>query len=391
MPPVTRATRPLPSAVLVVGFVSLLNDFASEMVIPLVPILLATTLSAGALALGIIEGVADAVSNLLKLWAGRRSDSPGQQRKGYVVVGYLLSNAVRPLIALATSWWIVLGIRVVDRVGKGVRTAPRDALLADLARDDDAGRVYGVTRALDHTGAVLGALVAAAVLYWGTQRIDLVIAFSAIPGLLAVALFAIGIKEALASTTRTSPPPPLAWSVVSEPARRYLLTMVIFTLGRIPESFLLLRGHELGMGVVELLLLWAALHVVKAAISQQAGTQTDRIGRRPLIFTGWIVYAIAALALAFVQEPMMLWAWTLLLGFYFGMTEGAERVLVRDLSAPAERGTAFGWFHMLVGMAAIPAGLLLGGLWAFFGAQSAFLVSCGVALLASAGFWRWVR
>ncbi|HEU5338370.1 MAG TPA: MFS transporter [Sulfuricaulis sp.] len=383
--------RRLPRTVIVIGFVSLLNDFASEMVVPLIPLLLATVLAAGPVALGLIEGVADTVSNLLKLWAGRHSDLYGRRRKPYVVFGYLLSNLVRPLIGLSGSWLTVLSIRVTDRIGKGVRTAPRDALISDAIDDGIAGRAYGFTRALDHAGAVLGALVAAAVVYWGTDRLDIVIALSAIPGVLAVLLFSFGIKEVPRPVALPAERTPLRWSRLSSISRRYLTLLAFFTLGKIPETFLLLRGHELGMTVVELLLLWAAMHVVKAVIAEQAGSQTDRIGRRPLILTGWMVYAVTLFALAFVVEPMMLWAWSLALGFYFGLTEGAERALVRDLATPAERGTAFGWFHMLVGLAAIPAGILIGGLWALYGVQTAFLVSALLATLATAGFWRFVR
>jgi MFS family permease len=376
---------------LVIGVVSLLNDFASEMVVPLIPLLLATVLAAGPVALGLIEGVADTVSNLLKLWAGRHTDITGRQRKPYVVFGYTLSNLARPFIALSGSWLTVLAIRVTDRIGKGLRTAPRDALLADAIRDGEAGRAYGFTRALDHTGAVLGALAAAAVVYFGTARLEVVIALSAIPGLAAVSLIALGVREPPRAIPANNVIPPLRWTALDPPVRRYLLVMTFFTLGKIPETFLLLRGHELGMSVVELLLLWAAMHVVKAAISEQAGRHTDRVGRRPLILAGWMVYAITLFALAFVQSGAMLWMWSLALGFYFGLTEGAERALVRDLAPPAERGTAFGWFHMLVGLASIPAGLLLGGLWSLFGVQPAFLTSCVLAALAVVLFSRYVR
>ena len=387
------ATPPkrLPRTVVVIGFVSLLNDFASEMVVPLIPLLLVTVLAAGPVALGLIEGVADTVSNLLKLWAGRRSDAQHRRRKPYVVAGYLLSNLVRPLIGISGSWLTVLAVRVTDRIGKGVRTAPRDALISDAIQDGQAGHAYGFTRALDHAGAVLGALAAAAVVTWGTSRLDIVIALSAIPGLLAVLLVVFGVREVPRAAPVNAELAPLRWSALSETTRRYLLVLVFFTLGKIPETFLLLRGYEIGMPVVELLLMWAAMHVVKAAISQQAGRHTDRIGRRPLILAGWMVYAIALFALAFVKQPHMLWVWSLALGFYFGLTEGAERALVRDLAPPAERGTAFGWFHMLVGLAAIPAGLLLGGLWAFYGVKLAFLVSATLAAVACAGFWRYVR
>lgn len=390
MPPDSRQA-PLPRTVVVIGLVSLLNDFASEMVVPLIPLLLVTVLAAGPVALGLIEGVADTVSNLLKLWAGRHSDLYGRRRKPYVVAGYLLSNLARPLIGLSTSWLAVLAIRVTDRVGKGVRTAPRDALVGDAIKEGTAGRAYGFTRALDHAGAVLGALAAAAVVYWATPRLDIVIMLSAIPGLLAVALIALGVREPARHERQPVEIAPLKWSALDRPARRYLLVIAFFTLGKIPETFVLLRGYELGMSVVELLLLWAAMHVVKAAISEQAGRRTDRVGRRPLILAGWMVYAVTLFALAFVHTHAQLWMWSLALGFYFGLTEGAERALVCDLAAPAERGTAFGWFHMLVGLAAIPAGLLLGGLWSLVSVKAAFLTSALLAALACAGFWRFVR
>jgi MFS family permease len=390
MPPPARTT-PLPRTVIVVGLVSLLNDFASEMVVPLIPLLLATVLAAGPVALGLIEGVADTVSNLLKLWSGRHSDLYNRHRKPYVVFGYLLSNLARPLIGVSGSWLAVLAIRVTDRIGKGVRTAPRDALIADAIHDGQAGRAYGFARALDHSGAVLGALAAAGVVYWGTQRLDLVIALSAIPGLLAVSLIAFGVKEPARLGAPLMEIPPLRWAGLSPTARRYLMVVACFTLGKIPETFVLLRGYELRMGVVELLLLWAAVHVVKASVSEFAGRQTDRFGRRTMILSGWLVYSFALAGLAFAAQGPELWAWSLMLGLYFGLTEGAERAFVRDLAAPAERGTAFGWFHMLVGLAAIPAGLMLGGLWSIVSVKAAFLTSAGLAFVASFAFWRFVR
>ena len=380
----------MPRTIVVISLVSLFNDFASEMVTPLIPLLLATVLAAGPVALGIIEGAADAVSNLLKLWAGRHSDLYGRRRKPYVVAGYLLSNIVRPLIGVSGGWLTVLTIRVTDRVGKGLRTAPRDALIADAVHDGQAGRAYGFHRGMDHAGAVLGALAAAAIVYWGTAQLDVVIAISAIPGLLAVGLIAFGVKEPARADGVANERAPLSWSRLSPMSRRYLAVLGFFTLGKIPETFVLLRGHELGMSVVELLLLWAAMHVVKVSLSEYAGRQTDIHGRRPLILIGWLVYAAALLGLAFAASDKGLWGFSLVLGFYFGLTEGAERALVRDLAAPAERGTAFGWFHMLVGLAAIPAGLLLGGLWSLYGVKTAFLVSASLATLATVGFWRYV-
>jgi MFS family permease len=386
-----KTARRLPHAVVVIGFVSLLNDFASEMVTPLIPLLLATVLAAGPLALGFIESLADTTTNLLKLWAGRRADIAGQRRKPYVLLGYVLSNGVRPLLGFSTHWLMVLGIRVTDRIGKGLRTAPRDAMLADVIPEGMAARAYGLTRALDHLGAVLGALVAAAIVHWGTTRLDLVIALSAIPGLLAVLLIVFGIREPARHALVIEPLPPLRWRALDTKTRTYLIAIGLFALGRIPETFLLLRGHELGMGVVELLLLWAAVHVVKVLTAEGAGRLADRNGRRPVLLAGYLVYVLALTGLALSVSVMHLWLLGLILGLHFGLTEGAERALVRDLAPTAERGTAFGWFHMIVGLAAIPAGLLLGGLWALTSAKLAFLTSAGIALGATALFWWRVR
>lgn len=386
-----KPTPALPRTVVVLGFVSLLNDFAAEMVAPLIPLLLVTVLGAGPVALGAIEGAADAVSNLIKLWAGRHSDLYGRKRKPYVFFGYLLSNIARPLIAIAGSWLTVLTIRVADRIGKGVRTAPRDALVADVVTDDNAGRAFGLMRGLDHAGAVIGALVAAAIIYFSSATLEIVIALSAIPGIATLFLIVIGIKESPRAQVVTAERAPLRWRLLQPKTRAYLATLGFFTLGKIPESFVLLRGFEMKMSVVELLLLWAAMHIVKVLISERAGTHTDRFGRRPLILAGWTVYAVTLFALAFAHTPSLLWALSLALGFYYGLTEGAERALVRDLAAPEQRGTAFGWFHMIAGLAAIPAGILLGGLWSGYGAQVAFTTSGALTAIAVFGFWRFVR
>lgn len=382
-----RPERALPRNVIIIGLVSLLNDFASEMVVPLIPLLLATTLATGPAVLGLIEGLADAVSNLIKLWAGRSSDRRGGGRKPYVVGGYFLSNLVRPAIGLSGHWLMVLGIRVTDRVGKGLRTAPRDALIADSVHDGNAGRAYGYSRALDHIGAVLGALTAAAVLSWGTDRLDIVIAWSALPGMLAVALFAFGVSE-VRSAGAPKPLAPLRWSGLGPGARPYLACVTLFACGRIPETFLLLRGHELGLGVVALLLLWAAMHGAKSLIAEAGGRLADRLGRRPVILGGWALYVVAMLGLALTDNSSSLWALSFVLAGYYGLSEGAERALVRDLAGRQERGTVFGWYHMLTGLAAVPAGVGLGTIWMLYGAAPAFLASAAMAVAAGLQLWR---
>mgnify|MGYP001566021486 FL=1 len=401
VPPARPAARHLPRTVVIIGLVSLLNDFASEMVTPLIPILLATVLGAGPLVLGFIEGLADTTTNLLKLWAGRRSDMARHRRKPFILFGYALSNLVRPLIGFSGSWLMVLGIRVTDRVGKGLRAAPRDAMLADVIPEGMAARAYGLTRALDHAGAVLGALAAAAVVYWGTERLDLIIAFSAIPGLFAILLIVFGIREparhpdgvvaAVDFAVSLETLAPLRWQGLSAKTRAYLVALGLFALGRVPETFLLLRGHELGMDVVQLLLLWAAMHTVKVLTAEGAGRLADRNGRRPVLLAGYAVYVLALTGLAFTVSVSHLWLLSLVLGLHFGLTEGAERALIRDLAPNAERGTAFGWFYMIVGLAAIPAGLLLGGLWTLWDARAAFLVSAAITTTATLFFWWRVR
>ncbi len=378
----------LPRNVIILGVVSLLNDFASEMVVPLIPLLLVTVLSAGPAVLGLIEGTAELLANLLKLWSGRVSDRIGRRRKPFVIAGYLLSNLARPLVGLVGHWVAVLIIRLTDRTGKGLRTAPRDALIADSVDDASAGRAFGLTRALDHAGAVLGALAAAAVLHWGTERLAVVIALSAVPGLLAVALIAVAVHEPERPARPQKPTPPLRWGLLGPNLRRYLLLIALFALGRIPDTFLLLRGHELGLSPVSLLLLWAGLHTIKSLVAEIAGRWAIRARRRGLILAGWLLYALALAGLGGTESIVELWYFALILGGYYGITETSERALIRDLAPADEVGTAFGWYHMLSGVAAVLGGVSLGGLWSLYGSAPAFFLSAAVATLCTLLLWR---
>ena len=374
--------QPLPRAVWVFGLVSFFNDFASDMVVPLIPILLAGVLSAGPLALGLIEGTAEAVASFLKLWAGRKTDKIGGRRKAFAVAGYALSNAARPLLALAGHWATVLVLRSVDRVGKGLRSAPRDAMVADAVGMDMRGAAFGVQRAFDNAGAVLGALAAAAVLFWLTDNVALVVALSAVPGFIAVLVFAFGVREPT-TIPRETPLPALRWDVLGGPMQRILATLCVFTFARVSDTFIVLYGYQLGLGTIELLLMWAALNLMKACSSFIGGIWSDRIARRHLLVLSWATWAFGFLLLCKSATGPELWLATLYVGVCAGLGEGVERALIRDHSRAGEAGTAYGWYYCLTGFAAIPAGLAFGAIWHWQSAAMAFSFAGAVAALCA--------
>jgi MFS family permease len=394
----------LPRVVVVLGLVSFFNDLASEMVTPLIPILLAAVLGAGPLALGAIEGLAEAIAAWFKLWSGRRSDLWGGRRKPFVFGGYFLSNIVRPLMGLATSWGMVAGLRSLDRVGKGLRTAPRDALVGDATPAGMRGRAYGFHRALDNGGAMAGALLAAACLTWTPLTLAQMILFSAVPGLVGVALVAFFVRDVPAAAPAQVPTlpavlSPLSWRQVSPHLRPYLLILGLFTLARASETFVVLRGHELQMTIPLLLLLWAAMSLAKALAAWFGGRWSDRFGHRRLVLVHWVLHGASFLLLACVQSPSMLWVAALVYGVFAGLGEGAERALVGELSelrrdnaneaaGASQRGTSFGWYNMVLGLAAIPAGLLFGTVWQQFDAVAAFSFAGLLAWLAAALFYQ---
>jgi len=383
----------LPRTVVALGLVSLFNDLASEIVVPLIPILLTTVLGAGPVALGIIEGVADAVAAFLKLWSGRRSDALGGRRKGFTAAGYLLSNVARPLLGLAGSWTTVLLLRSVDRVGKGLRTAPRDALIADAAPPQIRGYAYGFNRALDNLGAVGGSLIAAAVLAWSHIGLTEMILWSAIPGLVAIIVLAIGVKDSPVATASTAASAPLAFSALTGGMRRYLVVVGVFTLARASETFILLLGHQRGAPVVELLLLWAALNLAKATTSTLGGRVADQISRGAVVAISWSAFSCAFVLLAVFTDQQAFWLITVVYGLFSGFGEGAERAVISDFAAERERGTAFGWYNLVLGLAAIPGGLLFGGIWHYYGAAAAFLTAGALAFVSMVllGGWAWPR
>jgi MFS family permease len=377
----------LPRTVIALGVTSLFTDVASEMVVPLLPAFIAT-LGAGPTFLGLIEGVADAVAAALKYASGKWTDAArltGTRRR-YVLGGYALASLVRPLLAFATAAWHVLAIRVVDRVGKGVRSAPRDALIADSVVEAESGRAFGFHQAMDHAGAVLGPLLATSLLAFGVP-LRLVFAVAFVPGALAIGsiFFAQEPKPsevAVASVDQT----PLAPSL-----RRLILILAFFALWNSSDVFLLVRLQELGAPPTWLPLAWLTLHLAKMVWSAVGGGWADRFPKHRLLLAGWGVYAVSYLALAAVRSGWQAWLVLTMYGAFAGLAEPTEKAMVKALSGASQRGRAFGLYHGLLGAAAVPAGLITGGLWQTFGAPVALVVGAAGALVSALALGWWVR
>jgi MFS family permease len=378
-----RTLGGLPQAVIALGLVSLLTDLSSEMIYPLIPEFLAGVLGAGAVALGVIEGAAEATASLLKIASGLVADR-FRRRKPLVIAGYTISGGVRPLIGLAASWPVVLALRVLDRVGKGVRTSPRDALIADVTPNDRLGRAYGVHRAMDNAGAVMGPLVAALLLGAGFS-VRHVFLWAAVPGVLVVLLLVFGVREKArerSAPVHASAPKAPSTARLDASYRKLLFVIVLFTLGNSSDTFLLLRLSKAGLTNSQITLAWAAHSAMRTVAVLIGGPLADRIDRRALLAVGWALYAAVYATMAVVHSASGLVVLLVVYGAYYGATEPTERAIVADL-APAElRGAAFGWYHGAVGIAALPASALFGLLWLEVGAPAAF--ATGAALAVSA-------
>lgn len=384
------ASAPLPGNVKALGVVSLLGDVASEMIYPLMPVFVTVTLGASATVLGAIEGLADSTSSLLKLASGWWADRV-PKKKPIVVFGYALSALARPLVGLASASWQVLAVRMTDRTGKGIRTSPRDALLADSAAPDQRGRAYGLHRALDNVGAVLGPLVAW-VLYEAMHRpIREVFLWSVVPGFLSIVVLWIFVKEErpasqvlrpalTASTPKLGPAGELG-----APFWKYIAVMFVFTLGASSDAFLLIRAQQLGVPAAMIPIIYAMFNLVKATTSTPGGTLSDRLGRRPLIVCGWALYAAVYLGFALAWSEWHAWLLFAIYGIMFGLTEGTQKALVADLVPSSRRGLAFGWFNFAIGIAALPASLLFGVVSDRVSPSAAFMMGASFAAIATLG------
>lgn len=403
----------LPRAVWLLGWVSFATDAATEAIYPLLPFFLTRVLGAGAVSLGIVEGAAEAVNSVLKIMSGRLADR-SRSKRPLVLLGYSVSSLARPFIAVTTTWVQVFTVRVLDRVGKGIRGAPRDAMLAMWATPGTRGKVYGFHRAMDHAGAVAGPALATLFLYFYPGEYRTLFALTIIPGAIAVSLIflvsensekvppsplsgfagtrkpdATVVFVASGSSRNNSPDPPVASggsrtsSQLPREFTRFMLVLTLFTLGNSTDAFLLLKLTDAAGGVLFVPLMWAALHVVKAVISFVGGSWSDRIGRRAVIAIGWLVYAAVYAGFAISQTLPMLLGWFLVYGFYFGFAEGTEKALIADLAPPDRRGLAFGIYNAVQGLGALAASVIFGLIWNAYGAGVAFGVGAALALVST--------
>jgi MFS family permease len=394
MTPAPTEKSRIPRPVWFLGWTSLFTDAATEMIYPLLPVYLSRVLGASAVSLGIIEGVAEGVNSLLKVISGYWSDRV-RHRRPIVIAGYALSSIARPFIALTTTWPQVLVIRALDRVGKGVRGAPRDVLLARFATPTTRGRIYGFHRAMDHTGAIVGPLLATLILFFAPEQYRLLFALTLIPGAIAVALlFLVDEDDAPADPVATPKPQnrdPKSQDSNSKPQAAKLPTRVVallgvllvFGLGNSADAFLLLRLADALGGATYVPVLWSAIHVVKASLSTWGGGLSDRFGRKRMIIAGWTVYALVYFGFAWSTSAVAFIAWFLFYGVYFALAEGAEKALVADLTPADRRGAAFGWYNATTGIGALIASVLFGELYEHVGASVAFMTGAALAGVAA--------
>jgi MFS family permease len=394
------SVRDLPRNVWAVGLTSFFMDISSEMVINILPLFLANVLGVQTSIIGLIEGIAEATASILKLFSGWLSDKIGG-RKWLAVIGYGLSAVSKPFFYIASSWELIAGVRWADRVGKGIRTAPRDALVADSVTKEVRGLAFGFHRAMDTAGAMLGIIIAAVVV-WLAQKntLDLskstfqtVVLISLLPAFLAVLSLAIGAKDVPVKGQRAAPK--FSLRSMGQPFIVFLVIVSIFTLGNSSDAFLVLRAQNLGITVTGILIMLVMFNMIYSLIATPAGSLSDRIGRRRLIIGGWLVYAAIYLGFAFAQSAWQVWALYVVYGLYYGMAYGTANALVADLVPDNLRGTAYGTYNAVIGILAFPASLIAGllwqgvGAWKGFGPSAPFLFGGTLALIAALlmAFW----
>jgi MFS family permease len=386
--------RQLPRNVWAVGFTSFFMDVSSEMVLNILPLFLANVLGVQTSIIGLIEGVAEATASILKLFSGWLSDKMGG-RKWLAVAGYGISALSKPFFYFANSWELIAGVRWADRIGKGIRTAPRDALVADSVTKETRGLAFGFHRAMDTAGAMMGLLVAAIVVWLAqANNLDLskstyqtVVLISLAPALLAVLSLVIGAKDVVVTSQRAAPK--FSLRSMGKPFAIFLVIVSIFTLGNSSDAFLILRAQNLGISVTGILIMLVVFNLVYALVSTPAGALSDRVDRRRMIIGGWLVYAAIYLGFALAGEGWQVWLLYVVYGLYYGMAFGTANAMVADLVPANLRGTAYGTYNATIGLLAFPASLIAGllwqgaGSWSGFGPSAPFLFGGTLALIAA--------
>ncbi len=368
--------------VIFLGIASLFNDVSSEIIYPLLPIFLTGYLGASYAFVGLVEGVAETTSSLLKLYSGYLSDRIGK-KKGLTVIGYVISNFSRPLIGLITSPVMVLFLRFTDRVGKGIRTSPRDAIVASVSDEDSRGKAFGFHRAMDNLGAFIGAFIGFILLKIVGLDIKTIFIMVFIPGILSVLAVIFGVKNVDKEIAGNNKKVSLSLSPFRKDFKRYLLVVGLFTLGNSSDAFLLLKAKECGVSDGYIPLLWMTLSLVRTIISVPAGILSDKISRKMVIRIGWIIYAIVYIAFAYSSEAWHIWILFCIYGLYYSLTEGVEKALVADLVSEELRGTAYGMYNFIVGIMALPSSIICGLLWQRFGSPYALGFGATLAVIAS--------
>lgn len=382
-PPLTEERSPVPGItrnVWWLGVTSFFTDISSEMLYPLVPVFITATLGAPAFAVGLIEGVAESTASFLRLGSGWLSDRLGK-RRAIVIAGYALSGAAKPLLAAAGAWTTVLAARFVDRLGKGIRTSARDALLADSAPEAGRGRAFGFHRSADTLGAVLGPVLVIPLLGAVHGRLRAIFLLSVIPA--ACGVLALLLVRDRPGPPRAAPRPLPSWRALSAPLRRYILAVLIFAVGNSSDAFIILRGRQLGLSLAGVILAYATYNLVYSLVSLPAGVLSDRIGRRRMVIGGLGFFALVYLGFALAGAAWEIWALLPVYGLYMGLTDGATRAYAADLAPREARGTALGWMHMVSGAGALVAGIVAGALWTWAGPTAPFLYGAALALLAA--------
>lgn len=395
--------RRLPRNVWIVTLSSFLTDISTEMIVNLIPFFLSNVLGVRTAIIGLIDGIAETTASLVKIISGAWSDRLGE-RKWLTVSGYALSTIAKPFLYFANAWGWVLGVRFADRMGKGIRTAPRDALVADSITSDQRGLAFGLHRTGDTAGAFVGLLIAAFII-WHTQsgRVDLspatfrtIVLVSIVPAVLAVLVLALGARE-VAHKPKAGEAAKLSLKNMDGRFKAFLVVLVLFTLGNSSDAFILLRGQERGLTLLQVMGMALTFNAVYALLSGPLGAWSDRIGRSRLILGGWIAYGLVYLGFAFSRTGAEIWALFTLYGIYYAATEGVGKALVADLVPDTQRGTAYGLYNAAVGLAVLPASVIAGllwqgiGSWQGFGPAAPFFFGAAMSLLAGILFWRWVR